>query len=217
MRDGAVPETSETNNTYARAIQIGSDLVVSAITVPATTGAGMTITVGDTTANQGGDGAAASVDEVLSFGQLHAGRRRCAAPGRPRGAGSRRRRDRHRVDLADHSSEHRGRHALHHREGRRRQRGDRDEGDQQHARHVPSRLAAISSCSTFTAPTKGGAGVSLDRQRYDDESGRRVGRADGDEVLSVGQRRVRCQATRWSAAARFPISRPARRAPGRRP
>ena len=59
--DGTLPETSETNNTYSRAIQIGSDLVVSAITMPATAGAGATITVGDTTANQGGDGAAASV------------------------------------------------------------------------------------------------------------------------------------------------------------
>jgi subtilase family serine protease len=59
--DGAVPETSETNNTYARAIQIGSDLVVAAITMPAAAGAGTTIIVGDTTTNQGGAVAAASI------------------------------------------------------------------------------------------------------------------------------------------------------------
>jgi subtilisin family serine protease len=59
--DGAVPETSETNNTYSRAIQIGSDLVVTAFTVPAKAGAGTPFTVSCTIANQGGGPAAASI------------------------------------------------------------------------------------------------------------------------------------------------------------
>lgn len=59
--DSSVPETSETNNTYARYIQIGSDLVISAMTVPAKAGAGTTITVSATTTNQGGGPATPSV------------------------------------------------------------------------------------------------------------------------------------------------------------
>lgn len=55
-------ETSETNNTYARALQIGSDLWVSALTVPAKGAAGSSIVVTDTTTNNGGgDSSAASV------------------------------------------------------------------------------------------------------------------------------------------------------------
>ena len=59
--DSTVPETSETNNTYSRAIQIGSDLVVTGFTVPAKAGAGTPITVSCTIANQGGGPAAASI------------------------------------------------------------------------------------------------------------------------------------------------------------
>ena len=144
--DGVAPETSETNNTYARAIQIGSDLVVSAMTAPATAGAGSTIVVSDTTANQGGAGAAASVtrfyfsaNSTLDGGDLLLS----SAHVVPDLSGWR---DQCRVDLADHSLEHRGGQALHHREGRRRQRRARDEGDQQHARHVRFRLAPSSPC-----------------------------------------------------------------------
>ncbi len=49
-----VNETTETNNTKSALIQIGGDLVVSALTVPSTGGAGSTIAVTDTTKNQGG-------------------------------------------------------------------------------------------------------------------------------------------------------------------
>jgi subtilase family serine protease len=59
--DGTQPETSETNNTYARSIVIGTDLVVSTLTVPAKGGAGSTISVSDTTTNSGGGTATASV------------------------------------------------------------------------------------------------------------------------------------------------------------
>lgn len=59
--DNSVPETYEANNTSARYIQIGSDLLVSAMTVPARAGAGATITVSHTTANQGGGPATATV------------------------------------------------------------------------------------------------------------------------------------------------------------
>ena len=59
--DGSVVETYETNNVTVRSMLIGSDLYVSALTVPAKSGAGATITVTDTTANQGGGPATASV------------------------------------------------------------------------------------------------------------------------------------------------------------
>lgn len=59
--DGTVAETSETNNMFPRFIVIGSDLVVSALTVPAKAGASSAITVTDTTANSGGGPATASV------------------------------------------------------------------------------------------------------------------------------------------------------------
>jgi subtilisin family serine protease len=58
--DAAVPETSETNNTLAKSFYLGSDLVVSSMTVPSRGGAGTSITVDDTTSNAGGGGAAAS-------------------------------------------------------------------------------------------------------------------------------------------------------------
>ncbi len=59
--DSAVTETSETNNISFRTIQIGADLLVSAMTVPGTAGAGQSISVTDTTRNQGGAGAEATV------------------------------------------------------------------------------------------------------------------------------------------------------------
>jgi subtilase family serine protease len=58
--DAAVPETYETNNTRAKSFYIGSDLVVSSMTVPSRGGAGASITVGDITSNAGGGGAAPS-------------------------------------------------------------------------------------------------------------------------------------------------------------
>ena len=58
--DATVPETHETNNTAVKSFYIGSDLVVSSMTVPSRGGAGASITVGDTTSNAGGGGAAAS-------------------------------------------------------------------------------------------------------------------------------------------------------------
>jgi subtilase family serine protease len=57
----AVAETSETNNTYARSIQIGADLVISSLSAPTYAGAGLTITVSETTRNQGGGTADATV------------------------------------------------------------------------------------------------------------------------------------------------------------
>jgi subtilase family serine protease len=59
--DGAVNENSETNNVRASGvINVGPDLVVSAVTAPAIAAAGGTITVSDTTKNQGGSNAAAT-------------------------------------------------------------------------------------------------------------------------------------------------------------
>ncbi len=70
--DATQVETSETNNTYARSIVIGADLVVSTLTVPASGGAGTTITVSDTTANSGGGAAARLCHQVLSLREQHA-------------------------------------------------------------------------------------------------------------------------------------------------
>jgi subtilisin family serine protease/uncharacterized membrane protein len=49
----AVPETQESNNTMSRGIQIGTDLVVSALTVPSKGGAGLPLAITETTKNQG--------------------------------------------------------------------------------------------------------------------------------------------------------------------
>jgi subtilase family serine protease len=59
--DNAVIETQETNNTAARTIQIGGDLLVSSLTVPTRGAAGGTILVNDTTANRGAGALASSV------------------------------------------------------------------------------------------------------------------------------------------------------------
>src|SRR3989304_2959598 len=53
--DSAVAETQEGNNTIARSIQIGADLMIVALSaVPGVTGGGATVTVSDTTKNPGG-------------------------------------------------------------------------------------------------------------------------------------------------------------------
>jgi subtilase family serine protease len=52
--EDAVVETSESNNTYARLIKIGTDLRISSLSVPSTAGAGLSVNVSDTTRNYGG-------------------------------------------------------------------------------------------------------------------------------------------------------------------
>jgi subtilase family serine protease len=58
--DNALSEMNEANNLASDTILIGPDLVVSALTVPATGGAGLPITATDTIKNQAGAGAGAS-------------------------------------------------------------------------------------------------------------------------------------------------------------
>jgi subtilase family serine protease/subtilisin family serine protease len=59
--NGVVIETSESNNTRTSAlVRIGPDLVVSTLTIPASAAAGATITLADTTRNDGPQDAAAS-------------------------------------------------------------------------------------------------------------------------------------------------------------
>jgi subtilase family serine protease/subtilisin family serine protease len=58
--EGTVPEISETNNTYAKFIQIGPDLAITALSAPGAAGAGQSITITDTTKNQGGGAAGPS-------------------------------------------------------------------------------------------------------------------------------------------------------------
>ena len=55
--DGAIPEANEANNTRSDSIVIGPDLIVFALSAPATAGAGLTIVVTDTTKNQAGGSA----------------------------------------------------------------------------------------------------------------------------------------------------------------
>jgi subtilase family serine protease len=57
----SIPESNETNNVKAGSVAVGPDLLVAALTVPASGGAGGLVTVTDTTKNQGGGGASASV------------------------------------------------------------------------------------------------------------------------------------------------------------
>ena len=59
--DNGVSETSEANNTAARIVQVGPDLIVSAITGPSVAGAGGSIVVTDTVKNQGSGDASPSV------------------------------------------------------------------------------------------------------------------------------------------------------------
>ena len=57
--DSVLPETNEANNTASDAILIGPDLFVSTVSAPAASGAGLGISVTDTTKNQTGVGPAA--------------------------------------------------------------------------------------------------------------------------------------------------------------
>src|SRR5262249_46543937 len=57
---GVLTESQEANNTRLATIRIGPDLLVTALSAPATVGAGTTFNVTDTTTNQGGGSAGAS-------------------------------------------------------------------------------------------------------------------------------------------------------------
>jgi subtilase family serine protease len=57
----SIAESNETNNVRAASVAVGPDLVVAALTLPASAAAGSSITVADTTKNQGGGSASASV------------------------------------------------------------------------------------------------------------------------------------------------------------
>ncbi len=59
--NNAVSEYAETNNTRVVGIAIGPDMAVTALTAPSATGAGVSITLNETTKNQGGDSAAATI------------------------------------------------------------------------------------------------------------------------------------------------------------
>jgi subtilase family serine protease len=59
-RNLALAESIESNNTRAYSFKVGPDLTVSSVTAPVSAAAGTTITVSDTTRNQGADTAPAS-------------------------------------------------------------------------------------------------------------------------------------------------------------
>jgi subtilase family serine protease len=84
--DDALVETNDGNNTLARGIVIGADLVVASLTVPADGGAGLVISVSDTTKNQSTSAAGASTtrfylssDWVLDAADVALGSRAVAA------------------------------------------------------------------------------------------------------------------------------------------
>jgi subtilase family serine protease len=56
-----VVESSETNNSAARALRVGGDLVIAAFDAPTVGGAGLELTIGDTTKNTGAGAIEASV------------------------------------------------------------------------------------------------------------------------------------------------------------
>jgi len=62
--DNTQPETSEGNNTAARVLQIGGDLIVSALTAPSAAAPGATIQIGETTTNQRSGAIAASTTRI---------------------------------------------------------------------------------------------------------------------------------------------------------
>lgn len=55
--EGIFAETSETNNIFSRTIYIGPDLIITTVSAPTTATAGQTISVSDTTKNNGAAGA----------------------------------------------------------------------------------------------------------------------------------------------------------------
>jgi subtilase family serine protease len=61
--EDAVAETSEANNGFARSIQIGPDLDITALSVPSAAGAGQSIVIADTVKNQGGGSAEPSLTQ----------------------------------------------------------------------------------------------------------------------------------------------------------
>ena len=87
---GVLAESNETNNTRSKAITIGADLSVTALGAPATSGAGLTIAVTDTTKNATGrsDAPASTTAFYLSRtprstpATYRSGRARCGTAGR---------------------------------------------------------------------------------------------------------------------------------------
>jgi subtilase family serine protease len=63
--NGALAETSESNNIYTRSIKIGPDLDITSLSAAATATAGQTISVTDTTKNVGGGEAGPSTNQVF--------------------------------------------------------------------------------------------------------------------------------------------------------
>ena len=134
MADGndAILETSETNNTYSRSIKIGGDLVISALTV-SSGGSSLTLSVSDTTTNDGAGAAAASVTRfyLSSNSSFDAGDTLLdgarSVPALDPGISS--------VGLTTITipANDPRRRVLRHRQGRRRRRGHRDLRNEQHA------------------------------------------------------------------------------------
>lgn len=62
--DNTVSETNENNNAKSKSIKIGSDLIVSSLSVPLSAAAGSTINVTDITKNSGADATGASTTKL---------------------------------------------------------------------------------------------------------------------------------------------------------
>jgi subtilase family serine protease len=64
--DGSIAEVSESNNTATWTLQLGADLVISSVSAPASSGAGQSVTLTDTTRNQGSAAPATVTQYYLS-------------------------------------------------------------------------------------------------------------------------------------------------------
>ena len=159
-RAGELTEVNETNNHRAAAISIGPDLLVTSFTAPAAAAAGSTITVSDTTANQGSAPVPASITSfylstnvVFDAGDilLHS---RHVGPLAAGGASTA-------SDDADASGNARDGHVLPDCPGRRRRRHRRAQRDEQRPGRRQSGSARISSCRRSARRLRAAAGGTI--------------------------------------------------------
>ena len=164
---------------------VAPDLTVSALTVPSTAGAGLTMTVTDTTRNQGtGPVAASTTSFYLSTnGTLDAGDTFVGSRDVPALTNWHNRYDHYSVDPSDR---HRRRPDVADRESRRPQRVQRAERNQQYALWLRSRRPGPRNLGADGASSRGSR-HNRQYHRYDSQFGRRQRRHLVNTLLFVHQ------------------------------
>ena len=188
--DNPIVETNTTNNTRANNIVIGPDLIVSSLSVPATGGAGLPITVTDATKNQGGGSTAIatttsfylSANATFGAGDVPLGSRTVGILG-PNGTSSVPTTLTIPPGIA-------ARQLLHHRGRGRRRRRPRDQRYEQCARSADQAESRPDRLRT-DRPDDSGGRRDHPGQRHDQEPGLGLGDRDDDKVLPVVERDVR--------------------------